>query len=65
MTAGCFAIVPSLAPHRGDLRRDTTPYFTTIGLSYGDLNMANFAMRELNARGIRCHMEVFDNRGRV
>jgi hypothetical protein len=59
-----FAIVPSLAPHRGDMRRDTTPYFVTLGLSYGDLNIANMAMRELNKRGIKCHIEVLDNKGR-
>lgn len=63
--AACFAIVPSLAPHKGDFRRDATPYFMTVGHSYADLNMANFAMRELNSRGIRCHMEVFDAIGRV
>lgn len=56
----CFAIVPSLAPHRGDLRRDATPYMFTIGHSYADLNTANHAMRVLNARGIRCHLEIYD-----
>lgn len=63
--AACFAIVPSLAPHHGDMRRDATPYFMTVGHSYADLNTANHAMRDLNARGVRCHMEVFDTLGRV
>ena len=59
-----FAIVPSLAPHRGDMRRDVSPYFITTGMSYGDLNIANMAMATLNKRGIKCHMEVIDNKGR-
>lgn len=59
-----FAIVPSLAPHNGDLRRDTTPYFITTGISYADLNTANSAMKFLNKRGIKCHLEVIDNKGR-
>lgn len=53
-----FAIVPSLAPWRGDMRRDAAPYLVTLGTSYGDLNIANMAMRILNKRGIYCHMEV-------
>lgn len=59
-----FAVVPSLAPHRGDLRRDVTPYLVTLGTSYGDLNTANHAMRVLHQRGIRCHLEVVDSSGR-
>lgn len=51
-----FAIMPSLAPHNGDLRRDTTPYFITTGISYADLNTANSAMKFLNKRGIKCHL---------
>lgn len=58
-----FAIVPSLQPHHGDMRRMTMPYFVTLGTSYGDLNMANTAMRFLNKRGIKCHLEVIDEAG--
>lgn len=54
-----YAIVPSLQPHLGDLRRITAPYFITLGISYGDLNVANMAMRTLNSRGIKCHLEVW------
>lgn len=53
-----FAVVPSISLHNGDQRRNVQPYFTTLGISYGDLNVANMAMRILNSRGIRCHMEV-------
>lgn len=63
--AASFAIVPSLQPHHGDLRRDPTPYFMTIGINAGCLNIANMAMRELNKRGIKCHMEVYDEIGRL
>ena len=59
-----FAVVPSLAPHRGDLRRDVTPYLVTIGTSYADLNTANSAMRTLRSRGIACHLEIVDKMGR-
>jgi hypothetical protein len=60
-----FAIVPSISLHLGDMRRDITPYFITTGISYADLNTANHAMRVLNNRGIKCHMEVFDLFGRL
>lgn len=60
-----FAIVPSISLHRGDMRRDTTPYLITTGVSYADLNTANHAMRVLNRRGIRCHLEVLDSVGRA
>ncbi len=53
-----FAIVPSISFSRGDQRRNVQPYFTTLGISYGDLHIANMAMRTLNGRGIVCHMEV-------
>lgn len=53
-----FAIVPSLQPHHGDMRRIVTPYFVTTGVTYGDLNTANSAMRKLNALGHKCHLEV-------
>lgn len=59
-----FAVVPSIAPHRGDLRRIATPYFITLGTSYADLNTANSAMRFLNKRGLSCHLEVLDKLGR-
>jgi hypothetical protein len=59
-----FAIVPSIAAHRGDQRRDTTPYFITLSTSYADLNTANSAMRQLNKRGIKCHLDVLDKHGR-
>lgn len=53
-----FAIVPSIAHWHGDMRRNYSPYFITTGITYGDLNVANMAMRILNKKGIRCHMEV-------
>ena len=59
-----FAVVPSLAPHRGDPRRDAQPYFIASGVSYADLNTANSAMRHLNRLGHACHLEVLDGAGR-
>lgn len=53
-----FAIVPSIKPHLGDMRRIMTPYFITTGISYADLNTANNAMRKLNDLGHKCHLEV-------
>ena len=53
-----FAIVPSISFIRGDMRRNTQPYFTTLSTSYADLNTANGVMRKLNAMGHRCHLEV-------
>lgn len=60
-----FAIVPSLAPHRGDMRRDATPYFIATGCSYADLNTANSAMRFLNKLGHACHLEVLHSDGKA
>ncbi|UTC28484.1 hypothetical protein GURKE_04820 [Brevundimonas phage vB_BpoS-Gurke] len=59
-----FAVVPSLAPHRGDPRRDAAPYFIASGVSYADLNTANSAMRHLNRIGHACHLEVLAADGR-
>ena len=55
-----YAIVPSIKHWSGDQRRDNRPYMTTLGISYGDLNVANMAMRELNRRGIKCHLEIVE-----
>jgi len=53
-----YAIVPSISFNNGDLRRNTQPYFIALGITYADLNTANSAMRFLNGKGIRCHLEV-------
>ena len=53
-----FAVVPSISLHNGDQRRNVLPYFITNSTSYANLNTANSAMRILNKRGIRCHLEI-------
>lgn len=58
MASHVFAVVPSLAPWHGDLRRDPAPYLVTTRGTWGDLNCANEAMTFLNRRGISCHLVV-------
>lgn len=36
------------------------PYVLTGGVSYACLNTANFAKRTLEARGVRCYVELID-----
>ncbi|QIG66018.1 hypothetical protein phiOC_p376 [Ochrobactrum phage vB_OspM_OC] len=64
-SVACYAIVPSLQPHHGDPRRCMEPYFTTLSLSYGDLNIANWGMKVLNKMGHKCHLVVMDDKGIV
>lgn len=53
-----WAVIPSLAPWRGDKRRNPQPYFTAGGISWGSLALAQTAMRALQGRGVNCHLDL-------
>lgn len=52
-----WAVIPSIAPWRGDSRRDATPYATFRG-GYDAMHQAQWAVRELRKRGLRCHVDI-------
>ena len=53
-----WIVSPLLAPWRGDMRRNATPYVITGGTSWADYNTALSAKRTLEARGIACYVDV-------
>lgn len=55
-----WAVVPDIRHWRGDQRRNHAPYMLTGGLSYGCLNWAQWAARELRARKIACYVEIIN-----
>jgi hypothetical protein len=52
-----FAVIPSIAPWRGDNRRNAAPYLTVNG-GYGAMFICQWAARELRAKGISCHVDI-------
>jgi len=53
-----WIVSPLLAPWRGDMRRNATPYVITGGTSWADYNTALSAKRTLEARGVACYVDV-------
>jgi len=60
MPKAVWAILPLLSPHSGDLRRNAAPYVLTEGFSASCLNIANFAKRTLEARGVACFVDLIN-----
>jgi len=53
-----WAVTPDIRPWRGDMRRDHSPYVLTGGMDIGSMGVAQFAARQLRARGIACFVEL-------
>lgn len=53
-----WAVVPDIRPHNGDMRRDFTPYVLTGGISWTCLSIAQYAARDIRARGNACYVEM-------
>lgn len=53
-----WAVVPAIRPWDGDRRTDRTPYALTGSMSLGAMGVAQFAARQLRARGIACYVEL-------
>ena len=53
-----WAVVPSLAPWRGDMLRDASPYVLTGNMGWIGLNTAQSAARKLRSLGFPCHAEL-------
>jgi len=53
-----WAVVPDIRPWRGDTRRNGTPYVLTDSPFIDGYNLACYAKRELNKRGIACYVEL-------
>jgi hypothetical protein len=51
-----WIVSPLITPWRGDSRRNGAPYVITAGLGMASYNLACFAKRELERRGIACYV---------
>lgn len=65
MRGGQWAVVPDIRHWRGDQRRDWSPYVFTGGMSYGCLNVAQWAADKLRKRGIGCYVEMILDDGKA
>lgn len=55
-----WAVLPNLTPWRGDVRRNTQPYYIGQGMGWTEYNQARVAAHELRQRGIACYIDLLE-----
>lgn len=61
MGKAVWAVVPDLRPWRGDMRRNSQPYYYGKGMSGSELQFAQYVKRELQGRGVACYVELVES----
>lgn len=58
MTLPQWAVLPLIKPYDGDMRRNTSPYVLSGGVTMSDYSHAVWAKRELCNRGVNCYVDM-------
>jgi hypothetical protein len=55
-----WAVLPLLTPWRGDVRRNSQPYYIGRNASITEYGFALYVKQVLESRGVKCHVEILE-----